>query len=301
MPRMVKAVSFLFTLCTAIAASPAAGTDLAAIQQDLSASLLGKTRMLRTPACGDKLKFDKESQLLQGGEPGTWTLCRDIHIEGIAVKEKGIRISGKRVNWFYDSRKAAWRDVSEATTVKEKERKKLAETLKVSIELPLSSATGQDQAMADVNQIFWPEGTPAEATVPELWRRFLTPQVAGDKKSPPEVRVPSQPSKAEDDPQSKQGRIERVGGNVTRPKLLYGPDPSYSDAARSWHLQGTVLLNVVVGTDGRVHGVQIARPLGLGLDERSAEMLATWKFDPATKDGVPVPVAVTIEVSFNLY
>jgi TonB family protein len=47
--------------------------------------------------------------------------------------------------------------------------------------------------------------------------------------------------------------------------------------------------------------VQIARPLGMGLDEKAIEAVKQWRFDPAKKDGVPVAVRIQIDVDFHLY
>jgi len=45
----------------------------------------------------------------------------------------------------------------------------------------------------------------------------------------------------------------------------------------------------------------VARPLGMGLDEKAIEAVRTWRFEPAKKDGQPVPVQMNVEVSFRLY
>ncbi|HLJ91005.1 MAG TPA: energy transducer TonB [Candidatus Angelobacter sp.] len=89
---------------------------------------------------------------------------------------------------------------------------------------------------------------------------------------------------------------------VTPPKLLYAPDPEFSDEARRSKYQGSVLLDVVIGTDGRIHNAKIARSLGMGLDEKALEKVKLWKFAPAkASDGTLVTVAANIEVQFNLY
>jgi periplasmic protein TonB len=97
------------------------------------------------------------------------------------------------------------------------------------------------------------------------------------------------------------GGAYHVGGGVSAPRLVYGPDPDYSDEARKAKYQGTVVLYVVIGPDGRVHDARIQRSLGMGLDEKAIQAVKNWKFDPALKDNKPVAVAVAIEVSFRLY
>jgi TonB family protein len=78
------------------------------------------------------------------------------------------------------------------------------------------------------------------------------------------------------------------------------PEPEYSEEARAARLQGTVVVQVVIGTDGLAHDARILRGLGLGLDEDAIEAISQWQFKPGTKDGQPVKVAATIEVNYRL-
>jgi TonB family protein len=97
------------------------------------------------------------------------------------------------------------------------------------------------------------------------------------------------------------GGVFQVGGGVSAPRPLYTPDPEYSEEARKAKHQGTVVLWLVVGPDGRAHDVRIRRSLGLGLDERAIAAVSQWKFEPARKNGVPVAVRINVEVDFKLY
>lgn len=97
------------------------------------------------------------------------------------------------------------------------------------------------------------------------------------------------------------GGLFHVGGGVSAPKAIYDPDPDYSEEARKAHWQGTVVLGVVIGADGKVHDVKVVRSLGLGLDEKAVETVKTWRFEPSRKDGQPVAVQLNIEVNFHMY
>lgn len=95
--------------------------------------------------------------------------------------------------------------------------------------------------------------------------------------------------------------IFHVGDGVSAPRPIFTPEPEFSEEARKAKYQGVVVLNIVVGTDGRVHSPRVIRSLGMGLDEKAIEGVKTWKFDPSKKDGRAVAVEMNIEVAFNLY
>jgi len=98
------------------------------------------------------------------------------------------------------------------------------------------------------------------------------------------------------------GGAYRVGGGVSAPKVLYEPDPEYSEEARKAKYQGTVVLWLVVSAEGKPQDIRVQRSLGMGLDEKAIEAIKQYKFKPALKDGkTAVPVMITIEVDFRLY
>jgi TonB family protein len=91
-----------------------------------------------------------------------------------------------------------------------------------------------------------------------------------------------------------------VGGNVSAPVPIHQPMPAYSKEARNAKLEGTVVLWIVVNADGSVSDVRVIKPLGKGLDEKAVETVKTWKFTPGMRNGVPVPVLMSVEVLFRL-
>jgi protein TonB len=97
------------------------------------------------------------------------------------------------------------------------------------------------------------------------------------------------------------GGAYRVGGGVSAPKVVYDPDPEYSEEARKAKYQGTVVLWLVVAPDGHPQQIRVQRSLGMGLDEKAMEAVRQWRFEPAKKDGQPVPVMINVEVNFRLY
>jgi periplasmic protein TonB len=97
------------------------------------------------------------------------------------------------------------------------------------------------------------------------------------------------------------GGVFRVGGGVTAPRVLENPSPDYSEEARKAKYQGTVVLWLIVDSNGKPRDVRVARTLGMGLDQKAMEAVRHWKFQPALKDGTPVAVQINVEVNFHLY
>jgi periplasmic protein TonB len=88
---------------------------------------------------------------------------------------------------------------------------------------------------------------------------------------------------------------------VSAPRVIYDPEPDYSDEARAAKYQGMVTLALVVRADGRPTNLHVARSLGMGLDEKALAAVRTWRFEPGRKDGRPVAVQIEVEVDFRLY
>jgi TonB family protein len=97
------------------------------------------------------------------------------------------------------------------------------------------------------------------------------------------------------------GGVFKVGGGVAAPVPIYKPEPEFTEEARRAKHQGTVMLALIVGPDGRTRDIRVVRKLGMGLDEKAIQSAREWKFQPATKDGKPVAVAINIEVDFTLH
>ena len=93
--------------------------------------------------------------------------------------------------------------------------------------------------------------------------------------------------------------VYRVGKGVSPPGLIHKVEPQYSEEAAKAGLVGKVLLQVVVGTDGKPRDMKVIRSLGLGLDENAIAGVGAWEFVPGNKDGQPVNVRVRIEVTFS--
>lgn len=89
----------------------------------------------------------------------------------------------------------------------------------------------------------------------------------------------------------------------TNPNCVYCPTPQYTGEAMRHKIQGLVILEVVIGADGRAHEAVVTKSLGYGLDEEAIHAVRdVWRFKPALgPDGKPAAVRMLIEIDFHLY
>jgi TonB family protein len=74
----------------------------------------------------------------------------------------------------------------------------------------------------------------------------------------------------------------------------------YTEDARRAGVEGDVVLEIVVRSDGSVGEVTIKKGLGQGLNERAVQAVRQWRFSPAHRKGAPVDVVVEVSVEFKL-
>ncbi len=94
----------------------------------------------------------------------------------------------------------------------------------------------------------------------------------------------------------------RPGNGVELPRVIHEVKPEYTPAALQAKIQGGVWLDVVVDADGSVGTVDVTQSLDAeyGLDDAAVDAAKQWRFEPGRKDGVAVPVQVTLEMRFTL-
>jgi TonB family protein len=86
-----------------------------------------------------------------------------------------------------------------------------------------------------------------------------------------------------------------------RARLLFKPEPQYTEEARVNQITGTVVLRVVFSSSGEVVQIRAVRTLPYGLTERAIAAAHQIRFVPAMKNGRPVSVFMQLEYNFNLY
>lgn len=98
------------------------------------------------------------------------------------------------------------------------------------------------------------------------------------------------------------GGAYRPGAGITLPSVLSEVKPAYTADAMRAKVQGSVWLECIVMPDGSVGEVKVTRSLDpiFGLDQEAIKAAKRWRFRPGMRQGEPVPVIITIELTFTL-
>ncbi len=93
---------------------------------------------------------------------------------------------------------------------------------------------------------------------------------------------------------------ETKGKDLENLKLIKKVDPVYPDEAKKAGVEGVVILEATIDTEGNVAKVKVLKGEHESLNKAAAEALKQWKYNPATLKGKPMPVNVTVTMKFKL-
>jgi TonB family protein len=111
----------------------------------------------------------------------------------------------------------------------------------------------------------------------------------------------------------KSQRVYQVGGDVKAPRIIQSLEPQLDEQqtkqlnagkkvnGKKVKVTGSATLEIVIGEDGTVRNVAVLESFDHDLDAKAIEAVKQWKFDPATKKGIPVAVELMVKVDFHLY
>jgi TonB family protein len=87
---------------------------------------------------------------------------------------------------------------------------------------------------------------------------------------------------------------------IVLPELTHFEHAEYPAEAAKAGLQADVVLKLTVDREGNVTKADAPEPVGNGFDEAAKAAALKFKFKPATRDGVPIPVVIPYRYSFTL-
>lgn len=141
----------------------------------------------------------------------------------------------------------------------------------------------QQQITAPTPQIILPPTPTAVAAAPVI-----------DTPPPMPTKAPAPPA-----PPVRAAGPESAGDLSAR--MIEAKPPRYPTESRRAHEQGTVVLTVLLSTDGRVADINVARSSGFTrLDRAALEAVRSWRWSPIIRDGAPVMVRGSVTIPFVL-
>ena len=90
----------------------------------------------------------------------------------------------------------------------------------------------------------------------------------------------------------------KVGGQIKPPTKIKDVKPVYPAVALSAKVSGSVIVEATIDADGKVIDAQVVRSIPL-LDQAALDAVRQWEYTPSLLNGVPVPVRVTVTITFR--
>jgi protein TonB len=137
-----------------------------------------------------------------------------------------------------------------------------------------------------------PPFTPIDAVDTGLPPGFGAGEPGGTALAPPPAPPAPEPAKP-------QPQAVRAAQLPELPRKIVDAHPAYPEVARQARVEGTVILEAVIDTSGRVTQLRVLRSVPL-LDQAALEAVRQWRYTPSSYGGRPVSVLMTITVRFTL-
>ena len=91
----------------------------------------------------------------------------------------------------------------------------------------------------------------------------------------------------------------RVGGTIAAPQRTDDVQAAYPAEALDQKIEGVSVIEVVIDCTGAVSDAQVVRGNPI-LNAAALDAVRQWRYRPTLLNGVPVPVVLTVTVSFTL-
>jgi len=144
------------------------------------------------------------------------------------------------------------------------------------------------------------KAVPVRITLEVTFTLRDTPAAGGATKPPLFPVRPLTPGDTGANSQPETPLVYKPGQGVSAPVLVKEVKPQYTPEAKDAKIQGVVTLECVVQPDGTIGDVEVTKPLDAGLDQAAITAVKQWRFEPGKKDGKPVRVQITLEMTFTL-
>jgi TonB family protein len=91
--------------------------------------------------------------------------------------------------------------------------------------------------------------------------------------------------------------LGRCAGTSVPPVQTLSPQPGFPSGGYSE--DSTVALSLIVDTHGKPQDLKVSQSAGKDFDNQAMTTVQKWRFKPATCDGDPMPMEITLDVHFS--
>lgn len=296
-------------------------------EDEIRRRLTGKQLFLRGGYLDNALSYNEHGVLIGHSPQGSYTLC-GIEIDKVHLTKHKLELEGQRYGLHFlgalpyeDPTKAVDRvnitpkkkvlkiTIDREQVVKPKEKKEKGKG-KTQAQAPAPGAAAQpvtaheedraggeksvttttsqahaNQMLRDALDNVFAQGFDSRmmASMPEFWKLYYEAAAAKTDYRPTDPNV------------LRANMVDKKAQLATK------FEPPSNQYAQDHGVAGMCLYHVVVGTDGKAHEIAVARPIGFGLDENAVDSIRKATFEPAMKDGKPVPELLDLVVEFRIY
>ncbi len=307
-------------------------------EDEIRQLLVGRSLYLRGGYLDNSLSFDEYGHLIGHSQQGSYTL-NVIEIDKVRLVKRKLELQGVRFGLHFlgatdneDPTKAVDKvritprkklvkiTINRELVVipKKKKAKKGSAAEDAAVTAPSKEATSDKDANAGTEMAVEPEadrpvpsGTVTTTKYPahaaQLLRAAVDRIFAPGLDSRMIAALPAfwklyyQAVDAHSDYRPGEPGIFRQNDVDQKATLLTRIEPPSNEYAQTGGVAGMALYHAVIGADGKPQEIVVGRPIGFGLDESAAETISNASFQPALKDGKPVPVLLDVLVQFRIY
>ena len=152
----------------------------------------------------------------------------------------------------------------------------------------IAVARPSERSAAPPTVVAMPDAPPPQEPLPAA----VSPQSLGSSSAEPR-EAPEPVSSTEPPP-------DAAADELTPPVRVRAVEPVYPPLARAAQLEGDVVLQVLVGRDGKVGDIAVVVSIHPLLDEAAINAVRRYEYLPARRNGVPEARTIRIAVSFRM-
>jgi TonB family protein len=256
---------------------------VSALQDQLRQKYVGRLLMLRHWYRADQQTFASDGTYIGKPEEGEWVVYGLINVDSLKLSGQKLLIEGDRLE-VVQSSPPTDQDVRHFRA----RVNPLQERIRIQITLP-TDPLSEDQVSATLQQVF---ATPQQLVphVPVQFRRQLQRLATDDWTQPPLAYGTAYVTSAGEEIKW-VGRSDKQGSvTIEPPQLIYKENPSPTGTHGKVHISG------VVDQHGIIKDLVITHPIDPMMDKAAIDAVSKWRFRPATSNGQPVAVYVSVEV-----